>query len=502
MLRRLLPLALATFAVGTDSYVIAGLLPAMAADLDVSTPAAGQLVTVFALVMALSAPVMGALTSALDRRSALLIALSVFVVGNAATALATSYEVVMIARVVTAIGAGTINSAASSAAGAIAPPERRGRALAFVLGGLTLATALGLPLGTLIGRSDWHITLWAVAGIGLVAALGIAVGLPKMTLPAASLGDRLRPLKQGRVLALLAVTTLAFLGAYTLYTYIGPALRDATGGSESWFTVVLLVWGIGILAGNIVAGRLVDRHDPARVLTAPLALAALALAFTPVATDTLASTLVWAAIWGVALGVIVVPQQHRLIALSPAAAPILLGLNSSAIYVGIALGGGLGGAVQEWFAIAPVTLGLPAAGVTTLALLYHLTTTRRRPPEPRPTPSAPPYDFTDWPEDWQAAVRAEHPAYDPRVSEADHNNGRLPEALRRWPGAVRSRHPDASFAALGPAAHALMDDHPWDDPHGPDSPLARLAARGGRVLMLGAPLEALTLLHHAATFSR
>ncbi|WP_433471680.1 MFS transporter [Spirillospora sp. CA-142024] len=380
MLKRLLPLALATFAVGTDGYVIAGLLPAIATDLQVSTPAAGQLVTVFALVMALSAPVMGALTSGLDRRTALLIALSVFVVGNAVTALGTTYRVVMIARIVTAAGAGMINSAASSTAGAIAPPERRGRALAFVLGGLTLATALGLPLGTLIGRTDWHITLWAVAGIGLVAVLGIAAGLPKVRLPAASLGDRLRPLKQGRVLALLAVTALVFLGAYTLYTYIGPALQDATGGSESLLTVILLAWGIGVLTGNIIAGRLVDRHDPAHVLTGPLIIAAIALALTSVATATLVSTLAWAAIWGAALGVVVVPQQHRLIALSPAAAPVLLGLNSSAIYVGIGLGGGLGGMAQEWFAIVPAALGLPAAGVTTLGLLYHLTTARHRVP--------------------------------------------------------------------------------------------------------------------------
>ncbi|MES9543876.1 MULTISPECIES: MFS transporter [unclassified Actinomadura] len=388
MLKRLLPLALATFAVGTDSYVIAGLLPAIAADLRVSTPAAGQLVTVFALVMAVSAPVMGALTSGLARRSALLIALGVFVVGNAATALGTGFGAVMAARVVTAVGAGMINSVASSTAGAIAPPERRGRALAFVLGGLTLATALGLPLGTLIGRTDWRITLWAVAGIGLAALLGIAVGLPEVRLPAATLGDRLRPLRQGRVLALLAVTTLVFLGAYTLYTYIGPALEDATGGSESLLSVVLLAWGVGVLAGNIVAGRLVDRHDPARVLTGPLVIAAIALGLTSVATATLVSTLAWAAIWGAALGVVVVPQQHRLIALSPEAAPVLLGLNSSAIYVGIALGGGLGGLVQEWFAMAPAALGLPAAGVTTLALLYHLAVVRlRASAAPRPTRS-------------------------------------------------------------------------------------------------------------------
>lgn len=386
MLKRLLPLALATFAVGTDGYVIAGLLPAIATDLNVSTPAAGQLVTVFALVLALSAPIMGALTSGLDRRSALLTALTVFIIGNAVTSLATGYAVVMAARVVTAVGAGIITSAASSTAAAIAPPERRGRALAFVLGGLTLATALGLPLGTLIGRADWHITLWAVAGIGLVAALGIAVGLPKVTLPAASLPDRLRPLKQARVLALLAVTALAFLGAYTLYTYIGSALQNATGGSESLLTLVLLAWGVGTLAGNITAGRLVDRHDPRHVLTGTLALAALALALTPLAVRALAPTLVWAAVWGATIGVIVVPQQHRLIALSPAAAPILLGLNSSALYIGVALGGGLGGLAQEWFGFIPPHLGLPAAGITALALFWHLATTRRPTEQTSATP--------------------------------------------------------------------------------------------------------------------
>lgn len=110
---------------------------------------------------------------------------------------------------------------------------------------------------------------------------------------------------------------------------------------------------------------------------------------------------------------------------------------------------------------------------------------------------APPYDFVTWPQHWQHAVRVEHPAFDPMLSEADHNNGRLPEALRRWPGAIRSRHPDASFAALGPAAVPLMADQPWNHPHGPDSPLARLVAHSGRVLLLGAPLDTMTLLHHA-----
>ncbi|EHR59899.1 aminoglycoside 3-N-acetyltransferase [Saccharomonospora cyanea] len=110
---------------------------------------------------------------------------------------------------------------------------------------------------------------------------------------------------------------------------------------------------------------------------------------------------------------------------------------------------------------------------------------------------APPYDFLTWPRQWQERIRAEHPAFHPELSEADHDNGRLPEALRRWPGAVRSRHPDVSFAALGSRAEELMADHPWDDPHGPGSPLARLTEVGGRVLLLGAPLDTITLLHHA-----
>ncbi|TLW90671.1 aminoglycoside 3-N-acetyltransferase [Saccharomonospora piscinae] len=108
-----------------------------------------------------------------------------------------------------------------------------------------------------------------------------------------------------------------------------------------------------------------------------------------------------------------------------------------------------------------------------------------------------PYDFGTWPARWQEIVRAEHPAFNPARSEAEHANGRLPESLRRRPGAVRSRHPDISFAALGPSAEPLLANQPWDDPHGPDSPLARLAGSGGRVLLLGAPLDTVTLLHHA-----
>ncbi|QIB48161.1 MFS transporter [Streptomyces aureoverticillatus] len=375
MYKRLLPLALATFAVGTDGFVIAGLLPAIADDLDVSVPTAGQLVTVFALTLAVAAPVLGWATSALDRRTALLLALGVFVIGNAATAMAGSYGAVMGARVVTAAGAGIITSTAASAAVAVTPPERRGRALAFVLGGLTLSSAIGLPLGTLIGRGDWHLTLWAVAALGVVAALGIAFGIPRITLPAATFRARLAPLKDRWVLGVLTVTMLALTGTYLLYTYIAAALDDVTGGSEATLTAVLFVYGLGVLGGNLLAGRLSDGHRPERVLLGSLAAAIIVLAVGRAAVETLPTAFVWTAALGLCAGVPVVPQQHRLVAHAPSATPVLLGLNASAIYVGVALGGALGGLAQQ--AVSPMWLGIPAAVVTAVALLLAMASARR-----------------------------------------------------------------------------------------------------------------------------
>ncbi|MER6046522.1 MFS transporter [Streptomyces sp. NPDC001793] len=374
MFKRLFPLALATFAVGTDGFVIAGLLPDISKDLGVTTAAAGQLVTAFALAFAVCAPVLGAATSGLNRRTALVLALSIFVVGNAATALSTSYEVVLLSRIVTAAGAGIITSAASSTAAAVAPAERRGTALAFVMGGLSSATALGLPLGTLIGGADWHLTLWAVAALGLIAALGIGFGLPTVSLPAATLAERLAPLKRPWILGVLGTTILAQCSAYFLYTYIGPFLHGVTGESIVKLTLLLFGWGLGVLAGTLVAGRLTDRFAPHGVLITVLGVSLVLLLLGPWATASLASTVVWALAWGFCVGVPVIPQQHRLVSFSPAASPVLLGLNSASVYIGIALGGALGGLTLTW--LSPDKLALPAAGIVGLAILLALTTTR------------------------------------------------------------------------------------------------------------------------------
>ncbi|GAA0939305.1 MFS transporter [Nonomuraea longicatena] len=366
----LLPLALATFAVGTDAFVIAGLLPAIAADLDVGLPAAGQLVTVFALTLAVAAPVLGWLSSPLDRRKALQLALIVFVVGNVVTALSPSYPLAWLARILTALGAATITATASSAAVAITPPERRGRAMALVIGGLTLSTALGMPLGNLIGGVDWRLTLWAVAALGVVAAIGITVALPRVALPPTTLTARLAPLRRPKVLAVLVVTLLVMAGHYTVYTYLAAVTEGATGSFPQAITMVLFVWGAGVLFGNFLAGRLADSLPGRGLALAALTGGTVLLVISPLTVSHLVVACVWAAIWGATDGMVSVVQQHRLVGLAPASAPVLLGLNSSAIYLGVAMGGGLGGLAQDWL---PVTvLGVPAAVLAFLATTVTL----------------------------------------------------------------------------------------------------------------------------------
>lgn len=368
LVKPLLPLAVATFAVGTDAFVIAGLLPAIASDLDVSVAAAGQLVTVFALTLAVAAPVLSWLLSSCDRRKALQIALAVFVVGNIATALSPNYPIMMSARVLTALGAATITASASSAAVAIAPEERRGRAMALVIGGLTLSTALGMPLGNLIGSVDWRLTLWAVAVLGVLAAIGISVWLPRVSLPAVSLTARLAPLRQVKVLTILVATALVMGGHYTVYTYIGAITAGATTGSfPHALTLILFAWGLGVLAGNFVAGFWADKRSGLGVAVAALGGGAVLLAISPLTVGHLVLLIVWAVVWGATDGMASVVQQHRLVTIAPASAPLLFGLNSSAIYVGVAMGAVLGGVSQAWFAIT--LLGIPAAVMALLATL-------------------------------------------------------------------------------------------------------------------------------------
>ncbi|SET59956.1 Predicted arabinose efflux permease, MFS family [Nonomuraea wenchangensis] len=378
MSARLYPLAVGNFALGTGMFVTAGLLPPISADLGVSRSAAGQLMTVFALAYAVLSPLLAALTARMPRRRLLLLAMGVFVAGNVLTALAPTYPLVLATRVLAAAGAAMFTPTASGVANALSTPERRGRALALVMGGLSVSSAIGVPLGTWLGgEAGWRATLWMVTGLGVVGLAWVAAVVPEVRMPASGrLRERFAPLAERPVLAVLATQLLMFAAGFTAYTYIG-SLFDLP------LTAVLWAWGLGGVAGNQLGGRLTDLYGPRRMIIVGLAASTVFLALIPVANLALPVALVWAFLWG-ALGWLIAPaQQFRTVAAVPDNVPIGLGLLSSAQYLGLFVAGLAGGAALDWFGRTGVTVVATAFGLT--ALVVTLVTYR---PARTPVPVA------------------------------------------------------------------------------------------------------------------
>lgn len=367
-------LAIALFSTGIDGYVLAGLLPSIAGDLHVSGAAAGQLVSVFALTSALAAPVLGTATSAWERRRTIASALAVFVAGNVVTASAPTYGVAMAGRVIAALGGCLLAAAISGYVVHLTPAHQRGRALSFVLGGWMTATALGVPVGLVLGESSWRLPLIMVAAIGAIALVGIVLKLPRLELPPSTLAERLRPLRQPRLVIALLVTTGILCASYTCFTYavliLGPTFR------AHWM-IVLIMFGYGLasLLGNSVTGRLADHFTPVSVLTVILIWLLLnsiygAITFAVVPAGLAALALVWFFAAGIGNGGAAVPQQARLAGMAPESAAIILALNGSAIALGSASGGGLGGLVLTAGA-SPARLLVVASIVLTVTLGIH-----------------------------------------------------------------------------------------------------------------------------------
>jgi len=366
--KRLLVLASGMFAIGTDSFVVAGVLGQVSASLGVSVALAGQMVTLYALSYALLSPVIAAAAAHWPRKRLLLAGLAVFVAGNVITAVAPSIELVLASRLLAGLGAAMFSPTATAAGASLVPPEQRGRALAIVIAGLSSATALGAPLGTFIGGwLDWRATMWFVAIVGTIAAAGVAWRLPDIpNPPPVSLSRRLAPLGDARVLLTLLTTWLVYAGLFLVYTYIGSSFDRATGGDARVLAGLLLLWGVAATAGNLAAGRLTDRFGSRRIINIAIALAALDFALLPWSSASLATAIPALIVWGVCGWGVLVPQQHRLIGITPGAAPLLLGLNSAAVYVGVSISGLAGGAALGWF--DSHFLGLAGAVFITAAL--------------------------------------------------------------------------------------------------------------------------------------
>ncbi len=256
----LLVLALSSFAIGTTEFVIMGLLPEVAADLSVTIPEAGWLVTGYALAVALGAPIMAVSTAKLKRRSALIMLMAFFIAGNLLCAIAPNYWVLMIARIVTALCHGAFFGIGSIVAANLVSEDRKARAVALMFTGLTLANVLGVPLGTAIGQAyGWRSTFWVVTVIGIVTIAGLIAILPKdKKEEESSILREIAALRNGRLWMALSVTVFFSASMFTLFTYIAPLLRDVTGVSPEGVTWTLFLIGLGLTVGNLIGGKLAD----------------------------------------------------------------------------------------------------------------------------------------------------------------------------------------------------------------------------------------------------
>ncbi|MDQ4215010.1 MFS transporter [Microbacterium capsulatum] len=373
-------LAVATFSMGIDGYVLAGLLPRIATDLQVDAAAAGQLMSVFAATGAIAGPVLGALTGRWERKTTIVLALSVFVLGNLLVGLAPTYFWAMTGRVVSALGGALLNAVIGSYVIARTPEEYRGRALSLVMGGFLFATALGAPVGLVIGQADWRIPLFLVVGVGIAALAGILVKVPTLRLPPLPLRRALSPLTQPAILVVLLVPMGLMCASYLCFTYATLIIGPRVGVGYAMIAV-LFGYGIVSLFGNIVSGRMTDRRGPVGVLTVIVAtvLAGAVLGWAGLLLPGIAgavAAIVWFLVCAFFNGGSGVAAQARLAGMVPeSVAALVLALNNSAMMLGSALGSALGGLALVSGA-QPDQLLLVSAAVLAVTLAGHLLAVR------------------------------------------------------------------------------------------------------------------------------
>jgi DHA1 family inner membrane transport protein len=373
----LIALAMGAFGIGVTEFAPMGMLPGIASDLGVSIPAAGLLVSAYAMGVLIGAPLMTLTTSRVNRRTLLVGLMAIFTLGNALSALADGYWTLMVARVVTSFNHGAFFGIGSVVAASLVPPDRRAGAVAAMFTGLTVATIGGVPLATWAGEVlGWRTAFAGIAGVGAVAMVALRVALP--SLPASTDGDiaaELRVLTRGPVLAALALTVVGASAMFTVFTYIVPILREETHASTAFVTAMLVLYGIGLTIGNTLGGRLADRSIERTLVASFTVLAVALIVFAGVMhwPWPAAATIL---IWGIASFAIVPPLQMRVMEAASDAPNLASAMNIGAFNLGNAIGAALGGGVIG------AGLGRPAvsragAGMAATALAMLLAFQRR-----------------------------------------------------------------------------------------------------------------------------
>lgn len=336
------------FGIGTTEFVIMGLLMQVAADLHVSIASAGLLISGYALGVFVGAPLLTAATGRMPRKAVLVALMVVFTLGNLACALAPSYPLLMIARVVTSLAHGTFFGVGAVVATSLVAEERKASAISIMFTGLTVATLLGVPAGAWLGlHYGWRATFWAVTLVGVVATIVIATLVPhdrSAPAPPGSLRQEAAAVLHAPVLLGLLMTVLGFGGMFTVYTYIQPLLTQVTGFGEAAVSPILLVFGVGMIVGNLLGGRLADRSLRTALLGTLLALAVV-MGLMGLALHSRWAMVLFAGLLGAAAFATVSPLQLWVLQKAQGAQSLASSLNIGAFNLGNALGAWLGGVV-------------------------------------------------------------------------------------------------------------------------------------------------------------
>lgn len=355
----LLALTISGFAIGTTEFVIVGLVPTIAEQLSISLPSAGLLVSIYALGVAIGAPVLTALTGKLPRKQLLLALMVLFTIGNLLAWQAPGYITLVIARLLTGLAHGVFFSIGSTIATSLVPKEKAASAIAIMFGGLTVALVTGVPLGTFIGQHfGWRETFLAVSMLGVIALIASAVLVPS-NIPGrapASLSDQLKVLTHPRLLMIYAITALGYGGVFTAFTFLAPMMQNLAGFTPNAVSWILLGYGVAVAIGNIWGGKLADKHGavPAlKFIFAALATLLLVFQFTAsvqyaaLATILVMGVFAFGNVPGLQVYVVQKAEQY-----TPAAVDVASGLNIAAFNVGIALGSVIGGQTVEHYGLA------------------------------------------------------------------------------------------------------------------------------------------------------
>ena len=364
-------LSLSNFVIGMNAFVLTGMIEPMSGGLGVSEASVASLLTIYAITFALTSPVLVAVTGQVGRRRVVTLGVSLAAVGTLLSALSPALWGLYPARVLAAVGAGMVTPVSLAIASGLAPPDKRGQALSSVFLGITLSQVAGVPVGAWVAYTfGWRSAFVLILVLMLPCIWLLWRKVPQgLQFPPVSLGDLGRVLRDPVPVVTVAFTTLFLGGHYVVFTYLPVMLSQRMEFGRDGVALTLFLFGAGAPIGNMIGGWMSDRFGPKSSLVWICVGQAVALALTAILPFPLAVFFVFILVWSIIGWAFSPPQQVRLVTLSPALAPVLLALNAAAIYIGIALGSGLGTLV---YSMAGLDLLGPVAAVILLSAVVVL----------------------------------------------------------------------------------------------------------------------------------